>query len=46
MKMKIPGIMQAHEKCAMKMKERKKRLPTHTDFFGEEGFDKAVFNNG
>ena len=34
--MKIPGITQAHEKVAMKMKERrrkKKRPPTHKNFF-------------
>ena len=45
MKMKIPGITQAHEKCAMKTKE-KKPPPTHINFFWEESFDKAVFKNG
>ena len=45
MKMKIPGITQAHEKCAMKMKEKTTANP-HRFFFWEEGFDKVVFKNG
>ncbi len=43
MKIKIPGFMQALVKCAMKIKERKrkKRLP-HKFFFTKGGLYKAV----
>ena len=45
MKMKIPGITQAHKKCEKKMKERKQW--THKkDFIWEEGFHKELYNHG
>ena len=34
----MPGVMQAHEKCAMKIKERKKPWPCKNIFDDREDF--------